>query len=79
MVSTGHEGVQVVAYAGSDPLELDPAILEVLPYFDGRPTADALRTIEKELRVRVEEDLVRKLVDFEILRDPSAPPKSQPS
>lgn len=68
VISTGHEGVRVVSYTGSDPLDLDPAVMEVLPYFDGRPTTQALASIEKELGIRVEEDLVRKLADFEILR-----------
>ena len=70
VLSTSHEGVRVVGYSGSDPLDLDPAVMEVLPYFDGRPTAEALRAIEKELKVRVEDDLVRKLADFEILVPP---------
>ncbi len=68
IVASGVEGVRVVGYSGSDPLDLDPAVLEILPYFDGRPTSQALAAIEKDLHVRVEEDLVRRLADFEILK-----------
>ncbi len=68
VLSTGREGVRVIAYTGSDPLDLDPAVMEILPHFDGRPTGQVLASIEKELGVRVEEDLVRKLADFEILK-----------
>jgi hypothetical protein len=73
VISTGREGVRVVSYTGSDPLDLDPAIMEVLPYFDGRSTARVLASIENELGIRVEKDLVRKLADFEILRPAGAP------
>jgi hypothetical protein len=67
VIASGAEGVRVVGYSGTDPLDLDPAVLEVLPYFDGGPAQRALAAIEKGLHVRVEEDLIRRLVDFEIL------------
>jgi hypothetical protein len=67
ILSTGPENVRVVSYTGSDPLDLAPEVLEILPYFDGRPISQALRAIEKERGLRVEQDLVRKLADFEIL------------
>jgi len=66
-ISSSREGVQVVGYSGSDPLELTPEVLEILPYFDGRPIEEVLKTIRKELSVEVEKDLVQKLLDFEIL------------
>ncbi len=64
------EAVRVVGYRDSDPLDLDPAILEILPHFDGRTTLDVLGTIQQNLGIRVEEDLVRRLVDFEMLTPP---------
>ena len=51
----------------TDPLDLTPGVLEVLPYFDGRPTTEGLAAIRRELGIRVEKDLVRKLTDFQIL------------
>ena len=68
--STGGGGVRVTGYSAYDPLDLAPEFLEVLPYFDGRPTAQARRAIRRDLGVRVEERLVRKLADFEILVAP---------
>ena len=70
VVSSGHEGVRAVSYLGTDPLDLTPGVLEVLPYFDGRPTTEALGAIRRELGIRVEKDLVRKLADFKILVPP---------
>lgn len=72
ILSTSREAIRVVGYAGSDPLDLDPAVMGVLPYFDGRPTVQVLSAIQEELGIRVEEDLVRKLADFEILKPPDA-------
>src|SRR5262249_49099132 len=60
-IASSREGVQVVGYSGSDPLELTPEVLEILPYFDGRPTMQVLKSIRKELGIEVERDLVQKL------------------
>jgi hypothetical protein len=73
ILSTGRENVRVVSYTGTDPLDLAPEILEILPYFDGRPVSQAVRAIEEERGVRVEEDLIRKLADFEILLPEQSP------
>jgi hypothetical protein len=44
--------------------------IEVLPYFDGRPTRDALAMIENERGVHLEPALVQKMVDFDVLVRP---------
>jgi hypothetical protein len=41
--------------------------MELLPYFDGCPTEDVLAAIADERGIRLEPDLVRKLVDFMLL------------
>ncbi|MEO8431057.1 MAG: hypothetical protein ABI592_06065 [Acidobacteriota bacterium] len=69
ILSASPEAVRIVGYTGADALDLPPEILQVLPYFQGQPTREALETIESELGIRVEEDLVRKLADFHILAD----------
>lgn len=74
VASNARDGVRVIAYSGSDPLDLDPVVMQVLPYFDGRPIRGALASIEKKLGLRVEEDLLRKLADFEILVPPGREP-----
>jgi hypothetical protein len=70
LLSITGDAVRVATYRGADPLDLDPAILEMLPHFDGRPTPEVLRTIEEDLGLRVERDLILRLADFEILVPP---------
>lgn len=70
IMSAGRDGVRVIGYTGSDVLELDAEVMQVLPYFDGRPTLEAVASIETDLGIRVEEDLIRRLADFEILVRP---------
>ena len=64
----------VVSYNGYDPLCLPNNLVEALPFFDGRPVADALRAIEKAKRLRLDPDLVLKLADFSILEPVPKPP-----
>jgi hypothetical protein len=63
-----------VAYSGYDPLALPKALMDLLPYFDGRPTREALRHIRRRCGIRLDERIVRKLADFEILIPPPTPP-----
>jgi hypothetical protein len=55
------------AYSGYDPIELPKALLEVLHYFDARPTRQALAAIHRERGITINHALIRKLVDFKIL------------
>jgi hypothetical protein len=57
----------VVSYNVYDPLGLPSSLIEALPYFDGRPISEALRAIAREKRLRLDKDLLMKLVDFSIL------------
>src|SRR5215813_12147647 len=57
----------IVAHSPLDPLDLPTKLLEVLPYFDGRPTEDALKAIAAEHGINLDASLVRKLTDFEVL------------
>ncbi len=66
----GRNHVRVTTYNPYDPLELPRVLVEVLGYFDGRPTADALRQIRDEKRINVQPALVRRLVDFGVLVEP---------
>jgi hypothetical protein len=45
-------------------------VLELLAYFDGRPTSEALAAICKEKGICLDAALVRKMVDFELLTAP---------
>ena len=63
----GAETVVVNSYNSCDPVELPRALVEVLPFFDGRPTKRVLASIRAERGLILDRDLVRKLVDFKIL------------
>jgi hypothetical protein len=64
-------GALVTTYSPQDPLRLSPAVLEVLPYFDGRTTRAARQAIARELGHQVDTSLLQKLVDFGVLEDGS--------
>lgn len=66
--------VRITTYSGDDPLIVPRALFDVLPRFDGSPAADALRVIEEEDGLQVEPDVVRRLLDFDVLAAPDGPP-----
>ena len=66
-VPLGLHASRVVSHNANDPLKLSKALLDVLPYFDGRPTREVLRTIERVSGLTLAPSLLRKLTDFEIL------------
>jgi len=58
----------VEGYDGGDRIEVPSRVLSALHHFDGSvPTAQALRTIRAETGLTIAPDLIRLLVDFEIL------------
>lgn len=68
VIGPGQRSSVVEGYDGSDSLELPNEVLDVLHHFDGSTsTTQALRTIHAESGLTIERDLVRLLVDFEIL------------
>jgi len=67
IVYTGPGYSYISAYNDFDPLKLPRTLLDVLHYFDGRPTAEALRSIEAEKKLKLSRSLLRKLVDFDVL------------
>lgn len=72
MLHRGQRHSQLTSYNGSDPLQLPNVLMDAFPYFDGRPLEEALQAIAHEKHLVLDETLLRKLVDFEIL---VAPPK----
>ena len=58
----------VTTYSPYDPLELPTPLLDALRSFDGRPTAEVLADVEETHELALTQDLVRTLVDFEVLR-----------
>jgi hypothetical protein len=62
-------GGMVKSYSGNDPIRLSHDVLGILPFFDGQPTSAALEAIRKARGVAVSPELLRWLVDFEVLED----------
>lgn len=58
---------RVSTYSDYDPLDVPQTVMELLQYFDGRPTEQALATIAEERGVSLDRALVRKMVDFKLL------------
>jgi hypothetical protein len=63
--NNGHSLIDT--YRGYDPLEVPDILLNVLSAFDGRNTKDAMKAIASEHNVTLQDDLLRKLVDFRVL------------
>ena len=71
LVQIGPEITRVASYSNElDPLDVPTPLLFALRYFDGRLTQDALREIKQNEGITLQEDLVRKLVDFSVLVSP---------
>ncbi len=62
-------GALLTTYSPTDPLRLSKRVLEVLPYFDGRPTAAVVESICQTRGLDVTTPLLRRLVDFGVLED----------
>ena len=58
---------RVNTYSIYDPLDVPDTVMQLLQYFDGRPTVDALAAIAAERGVSLDAALVRKMVDFKLL------------
>jgi hypothetical protein len=71
------ERCRVVTYSAYDPLEMPKALADVLPRFDGRPPNRVLREIAAEAGLKINEAVLRKLVDFGVLHEPH-PASSRP-
>jgi hypothetical protein len=61
---------QLVTYSEIDALSVPKVLIEALHHFDGRPTAEVIESIAAEHDVRLQPGVVRKLVDFDVLRAP---------
>ncbi|MGH9886979.1 MAG: hypothetical protein ACREBE_15740, partial [bacterium] len=63
---------RLATYSKMDVLDVPSVVTAVLPYFDGRPTAEALAEIRRTEGVNIDPSLVRKLTDFGVLKDLSS-------
>ena len=67
MAQMDQDSSRVVAYSQMDPLDLPRSLLDVLTYFDGRPTYQAIADVSAAEGVNLHPDLIRKLTDFGLL------------
>ena len=58
---------RAVTYSEYDPLLLSPALVAILPHFDGRPSDEVLDEIRVQRDVRLDPSLVRRMADFRVL------------
>ena len=72
VLNMGRENVLLKSYSEYDPIDVPLALLDVLGYFDGRPTEVILDSILAERGVSLEPALIRKMVDFGLLVEPDA-------
>lgn len=61
------DSCKVAAYSQLDPIALPKVLMDLLPYFDGRPTEEVLSIIRKEKHIKIDQALIRRLLDFRIL------------
>jgi Fe-S-cluster containining protein len=58
---------RVWGYSKYNPIDLPTNIVRALECFDGRPNSEVLNQIKSEREVMIENDLLQKLLDYEIL------------
>lgn len=58
---------QVITYRSESPLQIPLKIVQVLHYFDGRPTSEAIEAILRDHNLRLAPSVIRKLLDHKVL------------
>jgi len=66
-IRTGQDFYSITSYNEYDPIYLPKSLMTMLPYFDGRPTVEALQVIAAKENTILHQDLIRRLVDFGVL------------
>jgi hypothetical protein len=66
-VHIDHGTTRLRTYSEYDPIDVPSAVMELLPYFDGRPTNDVVAAIAAERGIQLEPALVLKMADFALL------------
>jgi hypothetical protein len=67
VIGMDQDSCRIVSYNPFDPISISRQLLDLLGYFDGRPTNEALQTIADAEGIAIEPALVRKLTDFRVL------------
>lgn len=67
VLPTSSESSLVTSYRIHDPTELPTVLVDALHRFDGQPVAEALALLREHDGLAVDDELLRRLVDFEVL------------
>ncbi len=67
LLGMGEEGAWALTYSPHDPVGLPALLVSVLHYFDGRPLAEAAQAIAEERGLRLDDALLRTLLDWQVL------------
>jgi hypothetical protein len=67
IIPANGETYRIWSYSPYDPLDLPRFVVDVLHYFDGRPTQEVLEIIFKEKGIKMDRNDLQKLTDFGIL------------
>lgn len=67
LVSLDQDSCCLSSYSALDPVVLPRVVIDLLHYFDARPTDEALVNIRNGQNIEFDTSLVRKLADFQIL------------
>lgn len=67
VVGMDQDSCSINTYSKYDPLNVPKRLMDVLSYFDGRPTSEAMNAIVEAESLMLDATLVRKLADFGVL------------
>jgi hypothetical protein len=59
--------LRVVSYRPFDPLMMSRRLAQALPYFTGQPWEEAVQAVKTNLGIKLDREVLLRLVDFEIL------------
>ena len=75
--------VRLATYRTTDPITIPRALFDALPHFDGRAAEPAIASIEAQQGLKIDLDVVGRLIDFDVLVSThgatDAPPETSPS
>ncbi len=67
LLGVNEDGITAITYSSLDPIGVPQAILTILHMFDGSPADQIFEKIELERGIRIQPELVRSLVDYQLL------------
>jgi hypothetical protein len=76
IVSLTSESARLATYSRLDPIDIPRELFDALASFDGRETTEVVSEIARERRLRLAPDLIRRLVDFEVLNESGGAPRN---